>query len=323
MEFEFAMSLSHTRSMSNQVLLTGATGLLGSHLLEQGLSLGYTFYVLTRDISARTYLHSVKDNSAQIKIISADLLSIETASLPKNIDIVIHSAALASSRSEDAKLMQDINVTATKNLYNHYRDQNIKWIQISSVSTLCNGKSDWVDESFQGQCRDTAYAKSKLEADQWLESQSNNILYIHPCYMLDSWDSKPSSGVVLYALKFNKITKYQNKTKNFVAARDVAKGVFQAIEKNVQGHYLLGHHNIKIEEFLKIASQDLGVPYTAQITDEDLDDPFAKEFCAASSVDISKASRDFGYNPTTPLATSVKNAVDYFSKMRMLRRASS
>jgi nucleoside-diphosphate-sugar epimerase len=305
--------------MKKKVLLTGATGLLGSHILKIGLSKGYEFYVLSRNIGTKTYLHEVQ-NHPQIQIIHGDLLNLDTATLPLDVGTVIHAAALASSKVEDKELLWQLNVESTKKLFNFYSAHKVHWVQISSVATMCDGSADLVDESFQGQARDTYYAKSKLAADAWLESQNSSILYIHPCYLLGEWDSHPSSGIVLFALRFKKIKHFKNNTKNFVSAFDVASGVWQAIEAKALGHYLLGHHNVPIQTFLEKACLEMGIPQEAVAVTASMDDEFANEFCAASAISSDKAKKDFGYNPQMTLEKALTETMNYFAKNKMLRR---
>jgi dihydroflavonol-4-reductase len=316
------MQFHHNRGMGMRVFLTGATGLLGSHLLEQGLRRGFQFSVLARDVSPRSFLSTVQNQTKQLEVIRADLLNLDPTLLPKEIDVVVHCAGLASSRLEDQKQMRDLNVVATQNLYNLLSDRGAQWIQISSVSTMCDGNNTVVTEDLQGHCRDTGYAKSKLEIDNWLESKRSNILFAHPCYMLGPWDSKPSSGIIFHALKMKKHFKFHDGIKNFIHAADVATGIYQALGKGCQGHYLLGHHNVRIQEFLEKVAKELRISNPAQTDKLEALEPYAREFCLSAAVSCEKAKQDFGFAPIVSLEQTLTETMDYFSKMKMLRRSS-
>ena len=128
-----------------KILLTGASGLLGAHLLEQGLKKGFEFKAVARKVSRRSFLFQVQD---QVEVLSFDLT--DPTRWPTDIfdkvDVVIHCAGLASAFTRDEEKMRLINIEGTKNLFQaaikYQGSQLKKWIQISSVSTLSSGEGN-------------------------------------------------------------------------------------------------------------------------------------------------------------------------------------
>jgi dihydroflavonol-4-reductase len=305
-----------------KILLTGASGLLGSHLLQQGLEQSITFQALTRGPSKRSYLYSVQDHP-QIQIInSVDNL--------EGVDCIINCAAHVSSKSEDQELMNEVNFEAPSRLYAQAHEAGVKfWVQISSIATISNGDQHTeIDESAHGNYRATPYAESKYLLDQWLEQQNKiKTCFIHPCYMIGPYDSTPSSGAILLALKFKKIPALLNRVKNFVAAEDVATAIYSAINRQAQGHYIIGGENLRIKEFIKLCDQKLKIQSDIIFYDElpsDESHPqdqfeFLREFSLTQPVSIKKAQSELGYNPKITISNALDQLIHYFSEIKLLR----
>lgn len=306
-----------------RVFLTGATGLLGSHVTEQLLLQGAKVSALVRSIPQKSFLGSQSQNS-NVNLIEGDLdnPSVWQNKIQGTFDAVIHCAALATVDQSLKSEAWRINFLGTQKAHQVLREKAEQWIQISSISTLCNGEHSMVDESHQGQARKTPYAESKLAADQWLDSVDPDALIIHPCYMFGEWDSRPSSGAIFYALKFKKIQTYQNTMKNFVAARDVAKGILQALHQRARGHYIFGNENVILQDFFLEICREMNISF--DLNEEALSEQspdWAKEFCAASAVSWEKARKELSYAPEQNLKNMLKEAMDYFERNKMLRRS--
>lgn len=300
-----------------KVLLTGATGLLGSHLLKQLTSAGYQVSALVREIPQRSYLGAHREQlGSNLSLIHGDLLNCE---IPGEFDVVIHGAAMTSADPSRKDEIWKVNLNGTQNLFDHLKNRYGKWVQISSVSTLSDGSQETVSEAHQGQCRPTPYAESKLAADRWLDSQSSDILTIHPCYMLGEWDSKPSSGAIFHAVKMGKLTSFPKAVKNFVSPKDVAEGILKAMDGKRRGHYLLGHENVVLSDFFELLKREINLPSTAEGAATSPE--WMNEFAVTSAVSSDKARADFGYSPKVSLPQMLRETMDYFEKYKLLRRA--
>ena len=318
-----------------KILLTGASGLLGAHLLEQGLKRGFDFKAVARKVSRRSFLFQVKD---QVEVLSFDLTDPKSwpADIFDKIDVVIHCAGLASPFARDEEKMRLLNIDGTKNLFQaakKYQGSRLKkWVQISSVSTLSSGEgNEPLDEERIGKFRPTPYAKTKYEAVCWLNDNRGEIdlLTIHPCYMLGPWDARPSSGAILFAFFLKRIKYLIDATKNFVSPKDVAIGIYQALKANAQGHFILGGENLKLSKFVELVAKHLQLD---SIDTQFIDNPSLqaldlsedqlasiKEFSLSDPISWSKASENFSYNPQTSTEQMIFETVQYFIDNRMLR----
>jgi nucleoside-diphosphate-sugar epimerase len=306
------------------ILVTGATGLLGSHVVMQLVNRGERPRVLARSVPQRSFLATLPEGKVDFR--SVDLESeaaLET--VLDGITAVVHCAALASPRPEDAAAMKRVNVGGTRRLFEAAARGGISaWVQVSSVATLCDGEGTGLrSEADIGRVRATPYAQSKHEADLWLDSQPGGIrrLTIHPCYLLDTWDSRPSSGAILFALRLGKLSEYVNTQKNFVAARDVARTLLAGLELGKTGHFVVGGENLPLKEFFAIACDELRVsPELRELPSlAALQDPLAREFCSSGPIDDSRARRELGHQPSLDTRQLVREAIDYFQRMKMLR----
>ena len=318
-----------------KILLTGASGLLGAHILEQGLKRDFEFKAVARKVSRRSFLFQVQD---QVEVLSFDLT--DPKSWPTDIfdkvEVVIHCAGLASPFARDEEKMRQLNIEGTKNLFQaakKYQDFQLKkWVQISSVSTLSSGEGNGLlDENNIGKFRSTPYAKTKYEADCWLNDNRGEmgLLTIHPCYMLGPWDARPSSGVIIFGFFLKRIKYLIDATKNFVSPRNVAIGIYQALKANAQGHFILGGENLKLSSFaglvakhLQLGSIDTQFVDIARLETLDLnEDQLAgiQEFSLADPISWAKANEAFDYNPQTNVEQMISETVQYFVDNRMLR----
>jgi len=93
-----------------KVLVTGASGFLGSHIAEQLASDGHTVRVLVRETSDRTFLEGFPYEVAIGDI--TDARSLRT--VVEGIDGVVHAAGLVKARSENR--FAAVNGTGTANL---------------------------------------------------------------------------------------------------------------------------------------------------------------------------------------------------------------
>ncbi|MCO4793039.1 MAG: NAD(P)-dependent oxidoreductase [Bacteriovoracaceae bacterium] len=307
-----------------RILLTGGTGLLGSHIIDRGLQLNHQFVVPYRKISNRHFLNRHKDNES-IRLIETKLTEGLPEQLFSDVDVIINAAAFASPFEKDHELMEQMNTQLPKSLYTMGKSANInKFIQISSTSVLgSEDQSQELTETSNSHMRETKYALTKKEADDWLDNQDvSNVTVIHPGFMLDKYDSRPSSGAVLMALKMKKFNYYTKGFKNIVAASDVANGIFLSLDNNSQGHFILGGTNIEIEDFLKVCCEKIGKDFNdlSEISREELRKyPIEREFCLTQKISSQKAMNELKYNPKTEPSQCLQNCLEWFQDKRMMR----
>lgn len=321
-----------------KILLTGSTGLLGSHVLNQGLELGHSFRLPVREIPRRSQLNEFINHS-QVEIIKVDFQDL--LSRPENfhylfadIDLFINAMGLASSSHEDIELMNQVNFLYPQALFTMAKEQKIhSLVNISSVATMSSGEGNqMITEKNHGNFRRTPYAESKFLLDQWIDQEFNYpVLSIHPCYMLGKWDSRPSSGSVFLGLKLKKLKHFINNQKNFVAASDVATTIWKGVQKNKKGHFLVGGVNLSIETFIKISANKLKIStddltffsqydwklYSGML--ENSDRARVEEFTLSNPVDDREARVQLGHRPNENIHEIIDETLQYFADKKLIR----
>ena len=201
-----------------------------------------------------------------------------------------------------------------------------RWIQISSAAA---GVAS-------GAVRSTAYGLSKAEIDRWLADRrgETRLLFVEPGYMLGRWDSRPSSGAVFFWLRFKRMSHFVECEKNFVAAEDVARGIWQALDEDATGRYQLGGVNATISAFIEEACAAMAIDKTvfrevpASAIDGEGKDPeitpaeavLIREFCFPAPLQSEAARRDFGYLARLGLREMIEQTVT-FLKLRGMTRS--
>jgi nucleoside-diphosphate-sugar epimerase len=153
--------LSHLKGAT--VLVTGANGFIGSHLVDHLLSLDCEVHGLVRESSDLKWL-----DSSKVHLHNADLAQSDFK-IPalEDIDYVFHCAGLTLAKSRSAFF--EVNATACSTLYKQCesRATNIKGVvHLSSLAaTGPSPQGSLVDESTP--CRPlTFYGKSKLAGEE-------------------------------------------------------------------------------------------------------------------------------------------------------------
>ncbi len=159
-----------------KILVTGADGFIGSHLVEFLLNEGCSVkaFVFYNSFNTWGWLDTLsKEKLKDVEIFSGDVRDangVRTAA--KGVDIIFHLAALIgipfSYHSPDSYI--DTNIKGTLNILQASRDLNIERVVVTSTSEVY-GTAQYVpiDEKhpFQGQ---SPYSASKIGADRIAES---------------------------------------------------------------------------------------------------------------------------------------------------------
>ena len=260
------------------ILVTGGTGLVGSHLLLDLLKAGnnvraiyrkssnllvvkkvFSFYLSSEE--TELYFNRIDWQEADINDISA------LTEAFKGITSVYHSAALISFDPSDEKALRKVNIEGTANIVNFCVYGGIKKLCfISSIATmdLTPGEKE-ISENFtwhQDQNHsDYAISKHGAEIEVWRGAQEGI-----PCIILNPgivigpgfWES--GSGQI-----FNRIhagLKYHfPKTTGFVGVQDVARAAICAMESSIKNEqYIVVAENLEFKKVLEMIAESIQKP---------------------------------------------------------------
>jgi dihydroflavonol-4-reductase len=244
-----------------RVLVTGASGQLGRHLVPRLLESG--FYVgahFRSNEKAREYC------PRRATAVFGDLLDagwLEDA--VRGCEVVIHCAAMVSLRIGSYELMRRINVEGTRSVIEACRKNKVRrLIFVSSIVTVgASEDGNPIDET--GPCNlsnsGIPYIDTKLEAER-LALEANGpdleVVVVNPSIMF----SLPNRDLTEREMK--KIPRfiplYFDFGLNLVETDDVVDGIISAIHKGRTGErYLLTGENIDFQKAFSLAAEHFGI----------------------------------------------------------------
>ncbi|MCU4174493.1 NAD-dependent epimerase/dehydratase family protein [Carboxylicivirga sp. N1Y90] len=257
------------------ILVTGGTGLVGSHLLFQLVKDGQQVRALRRANSCIDELKKVfefyqEDSSdlfQKIEWFEGDLLnyfSLKDALL--GVSKVYHCAAMVSFKPSDAMEMFSTNVEGTANLVNACIELNVpRFCFVSSIATL--GKpleGEVIDEStfWQNDDNHSVYSQSKFRAEMevWRGTKEGlNAVVVNPSVILGPVGLERSTGQ-LFKSVMNGVRFYTAGATGFVGVRDVVKVMIALANSDVVNErYVINAENIAYKKFMAMAAGALNV----------------------------------------------------------------
>lgn len=145
--------------MNDLVLITGASGFIGAHLLKRCLQEGYRVRALVRAHNA--CVPSLR--MAGVEIVEGDIrdaAAVEKA--VKGCDLVFHTAALTSDWGPK-EVFADINIGGTRNVCTAALSHGVRrLVHVSSFECFAHYLLDRVDESSPFVLRNASYADTKI-----------------------------------------------------------------------------------------------------------------------------------------------------------------
>src|ERR1041384_5868952 len=181
------------------VFLTGANGLLGSHITRELLSKNY----LVKAFIETGKQPSTLENLEGLTFVYGNILNRkEVIAASENCDYIIHAAASTAVMPARSQIINEINISGTQNIINASITNRVKrLIYIGSANTFGYGTlQDPGNETvpFCGDKFGLDYIDSKHEAHRRVLNavRYNNLpaVILCPTFMLGKYDSKPGSG---------------------------------------------------------------------------------------------------------------------------------
>lgn len=249
------------------ILVTGATGFIGSHLLRQLLDAGYTrVRALHRRVSSHQLVADIED---RVEWVAGDVLDI--FSLEKAMDgqaVVFHCAAIVSFDPKAAKAMHRVNVEGTANMVNTalQQDDLPHFIYLSSIAALGRSKEgETIDETAKWERSpfNTRYAVSKFQGEMevWRgQAEGLRIAVANPSIVLGpgDWTSGPPR---FFQTVWDGIRFYPAGATGLVDVEDVARFLQLLMETETTGErYILNAEHYTYRRLLTEIAEALGKP---------------------------------------------------------------
>ncbi|MFC2100282.1 NAD-dependent epimerase/dehydratase family protein [Bacteroidota bacterium] len=237
-----------------KVLVTGATGLLGSNVVRILLENGHHVKVFLRPSCNLVALNGLDYEKTTGNLLNKRSI-IKAAT---DCDVIIHAAANTSQCPTSYENYEPVNVNGTKNILEAAKILGTsKIVYVSTCNAIGFGSKTQPGNElteFNSITGYSGYIFSKYIAQQVVlnEVEKNKLpaVIVNPSFMIGKQDAKPSSGQVILMAYKKKILYYPSGGRNFIHVRDAAIGVYNAILNGRIGEsYLLTNENLSYKEF--------------------------------------------------------------------------
>ena len=244
--------------------ITGGFGFLGQYIVQaihdfdpQG-----ELRVLIRT-PRKTFLDLEK--LGRIKWVRGELTQPESfAEHLKDVDVVVHNAAMVSFIKADAQKVFDANVIGTRNLAHAAREAGCKnFIFISSISAVEFRPPQMTDETFipdleyKKKYDVYGYTKRLSEIELGEMKKDMRVIILNPSVILGPGSERVESAIK--AVKKFPVLPMMEYVNAFVDVRDVARAVMLALTKGRSGErYIVSSHNAGMIEFTRAIVKQLG-----------------------------------------------------------------
>ena len=334
--------------MKPKILITGASGFIGSFIVEEALRRGFDTWAAVRKSSSKAFLQDERIHFIELNLSSEEQLHEQLKN--HQFDYVVHAAGVTKCLHPEDFFR--INTEGTKNLVRALLDLQMplkRFVYISSLSIMGAIREEQpyrkISERDKAQ-PNTAYGKSKLEAEQWLDSQKEKLfpyVILRPTGVYGPRERD-------YFMMFKSIQAhtdfavgYKQQDITFVYVTDVVQAVFLALEKGETGRrYFLSDGEVyQSSTFSNLIRKELGNPWWIRITapiwllrvitfcGEYLGRMTGKVTALNNDkyhimrqrnwrCDITPAQQELGYEPQVQLAEGVKRCVKWYKENKWL-----
>lgn len=249
--------------------VTGASGLVGSHLIQSLLLKGESVRALYRNNIPQ---FKGAENVEWVKGDILDVLSLNQAM--QSVTYVYHCAAIVSFSPKHAGLMLQANVEGTANIVNACIDNKIqKLVYVSSVAALGRIREDVpVDETMNWtpETSNSVYGQSKYlaEMEVWRGmAEGLNVAIVNPVIILGAGDWNKGSSEI-FKSAYDEFPWYTNGVSGFVDVMDVIDAMQLLMQSDIQGQrFIISGSNVQYKEvFTHIAKAFGKKPPHKQVT---------------------------------------------------------
>lgn len=244
------------------ILVTGATGFLGSELISQLIPQGKKLRALKRDNSVIPPLF--KDNPL-IDWVVADINDIATLEDAfEGITQVYHCAALVSFNPKDKTELLKVNIEGTSNIVNLCAAYDARLIHVSSIAALGEpkkGKQITENDYWEYDAKAHAYAISKYEGEMevWRGiAEGLDAVIVNPSVIIGAKAGFNGSGAIFKLVK-NGLSFYTKGATGIVDVQDVAKSMIALMDSEISAErFTISSENYHYEQFFAEIAKGFG-----------------------------------------------------------------
>jgi len=260
------------------ILVTGGTGLIGSHLLLDLVKAGTSVRAIYRtqhSLEAVKNVFSYTNSPAEaeklfslISWVQADITDVPSMRTAfENVNQVYHCAALVTFDTSKDTQLRKVNIEGTANVVNYCINNKVERLCfVSSIATLDKkpDEKEITEVSFWNkELNHSMYAITKYGAEMevWRASQEGvSVVMVNPGVVIGPgfWEN---GGGKLFKRVNSGLDYYFPKTTGFVGVWDVVKIMYELTNSPVKNEkFIVVSENLSFKEIFSLTAQNLHKP---------------------------------------------------------------
>lgn len=253
-----------------KILITGASGFIGSFIVEEALKRGFETWAAVRKSSSRKYLNDSRIHFIELDLGNLDKLEKQLSG--QQFDYVVHAAGV--TKCLHISDFFKVNTEGTANLALALRRQNTglrRFVYLSSLSVMGPAREQEPHTEITAAdkaCPDTAYGKSKLESEQRLEAiKGFPFIVLRPTGVYGPREKDYFMMAQSISRHVDFAVGYRPQHLTFIYVMDVVLAVFLALDHGTVGsRYFISDGRVySSRTFSDLISNELGNPWLLRI----------------------------------------------------------
>ena len=270
------------------ILITGASGFIGSYIVQEGLDKGFEVWAGVRGTSSRGYLKDKRIKFAQLDLSNTTLLRQQLCQYKEQMggkgwDYVVHAAGATKCLNEED--FYRTNTDGTRHLIDALKAEEMvpkRFVFVSSLSIYGairekavrhpSADNPWIYSPIllsDTPQPNTAYGRSKLQAEEYLQQQKDfpfTILRPTGVYGPREKDYFMMAKSIKQHIDF--AVGYQPQEITFVYMMDVVQAVYKCLDAPAavgKGYFLSDGEVYNSRRFSDLLQQYLGNPWVLHV----------------------------------------------------------
>ncbi len=318
-------------SGATQFLVTGGTGFIGRYVVRRLLARGERVRVFCRDARKVSRLFGDRVEPTLGELCDRN----QVLDAVRGADVILHLGGAFQFGRRARSSVTATNVEGTRHLLDAARRHGVgRFVHVSSSGVLAGRGTMLTENDFPTQVS----AREPYRRSKWLGERAAleaarrglPVIIASPTSPLGAEDETPTpTGRIVQDFMNGRFPFGARVAMNFVHVDELAAGILAVADRGRTGErYLLGHHNVRLSEFLQLLARVAARPgprLTLPISVITLAGAVGElmgsgRVCWETAAharrqqwfDFSKAADELGWQPRLALETGAREAVEWF-----------
>ena len=258
--------------MANKILITGASGFIGSFIVEEALNRGMEVWAAVRSTSSKRYLQDPRINFIELDFGSEERLKEQLDG--HDFDYIVHAAGVTKCLNKAD--FHRVNTEGTRHLVEALLALGMpikRFVYLSSLSVFgaIHEHQPYADITEHDVPRpNTAYGKSKLEAERYLDSIGNEFPYIilRPTGVYGPRETDYFLMAKSIKQHMDFAVGFRRQDITFVYVLDVVQAVFLALDRGMSGrkYFLTDGEVYQSADFSRLLKKAMHAKWVLRVT---------------------------------------------------------